>query len=176
MKDFYKNVSDQAAVILLLVVLTASVVLARRYGQLKAQLNERPDTVVVSDTLWVSLPSPVVEKLVPIEVQRIDTVFIVKDYQMMRIYADTINTQYGQICIIDTIHQNALTAQRVEYDLKFVPPDRTRSNTIAIGGGMSPMSAIATIQYRHKRWGYEGGYDFLQKAPMVKISYDIFRW
>lgn len=150
-----------------------AVLIGKYQGRATAPEPEH-DTIIMRDTMVVISPAPAVERFVPVE--RIDTVFIVEDYQMLRVYVDTIRTEIGDICVTDTVYKNQLQTQKVEYDLKFVPPDRTKSNAIAIGGGMSPMGAMATIQYRHKKWGYEGGYDFINRAPMLKISYDIIKW
>ena len=175
-KDFFREWGEFLVFIIASLMVIASIVSVRSCMHGNPSPPVPCDTIVIHDTLIAYEPSPVVERFVPIEVERVDTVYIVEDYQMLRVYADTVHTSYGQICITDTVYQNRLLTQKVEYDLTFAPPDKTRRNSIAIGGGMSPMGAMATIQYRHKRWGYEGGYDFLQKAPMIKISYDLLTW
>lgn len=177
MKRLQKFINERGPSILLYIAALVVCLVVKHYSQHGPRTEPVPtDTIIVRDTFIVVAPAPVVERYVPIEVERIDTQFVVQDYQMLRVYKDTIITKYGNITVTDTVYNNQLKTQAVDYDLMFVPPDRTRNNSIAIGGGMSPMSAMATIAYKRKRWTYEGGYDFRQKVPMVKVSYDLFRW
>lgn len=146
----------------------------------RTNTGSRVDTVrvAVHDTVTVEAPQMIVERFIPTEkvLERTDTVFIVEDYQMQRIYADTVRFEYGKVTIIDTVYQNNLVGQQVYTDFEF-SAKKEKNHALGVGAAVSSARGTAVnLHFRQRKWTFEAGYDVLNKAPMVGVKYDIIKW
>lgn len=134
--------------------------------------------VTVRDTVTVAEPQLVEEKFFPVEkiLERIDTVYIVNDYQMQRIYRDTLTLEYGKLTIVDTVYQNNLIGQEVYTDFAFAA-EKPRNRAFGVGAALSSARSMAVdLHFRNNRWTFSAGYDITNKAPLVGVKYDIIKW
>ena len=138
--------------------------------------------VRIHDTIYVD--GPVVEKEVYVPVPgRVDTVEVVRDYYMERVYHDTIKVNdYVTLMVKDTVYKNKL--QSAKYDLltdfsTFSPTpiqanDKHNALSLGLDAGYEHLSLRAG--YEWGKMGIEGGYDFINKAPVVGVKLNVLQW
>ena len=131
-----------------------------------------PDTLIVTDTMY--LPGPVITKQIPVPVPAdVDTAAILAAYHTQRIYNDSLlSTPDIKVVVVDTVYQNTLLA-RTAYSQINLP---VRNNSLSIGLTMVPQHTFVSAVYRHKRWSFEGGWDFVNKEVMASAKFELFKW
>lgn len=138
----------------------------------RSALPAQRDTIRLLDTCF--LPGPTIEKeiLVPVPAD-VDTAAILSAHFTKRVYHDEIiNTPMVKVSVVDTVYQNTLLA-RTAYSQINLP---VRNNSLSIGLTMVPQHTFVSAVYRHKRWSFEGGWDFVNKEAMVSAKFELFKW
>ncbi len=118
------------------------------------------------------MPVPVeVERPVPMDV---DTAAILADYFRERHYNDTVIERPNlRVELSDVVTGNQLADRIVRVDYR--EPVIYR-NALSLGADVGRCNLILSAGYRHKTWTVRGGYDFYNKAFMVGLSKDLWRW
>lgn len=133
--------------------------------------SQVPEPLTIHDTVY--LPSPVVTKEIPVPVPaKVDTAAILAQYFTKRVFDDTLRTQFVTMHLTDTVYQNTLLGRTASYS--FTLPQRHHSLTAGVMAGANTFALMGG--YRHKRWTFSGGYDFVNRTPMVGVSYTLVRW
>lgn len=131
-----------------------------------------PDTLVVTDTMY--LPGPVITKEIPVPVPAdVDTAAILASFHTQRIYSNSlVSTPEVQVVVVDTVYKNQLLGRQVSWRVS--TPMRNRA--FSIGATVAPQGIYMSVGYRAHRWSFSSGYDVYNKAVMVSAHYDIFQW
>lgn len=130
------------------------------------------DTVILSDTVYLTGPTIVKETPIPVPVD-VDTAAILAAHFTQRVYTDeVISTPMVKVTVVDTVYQNSLVGRMAYSDIK-IP---VHSKSLSIGLTMAPQHTFVCAGYRRNRWEFLGGYDFINNAALMTAKYELFRW
>lgn len=138
------------------------------------------DTVVLKETSYVPKYS-VVRDTVIIENRQIDTVEVVKEFFLMKVYLDTLSDSTFQLVLVDTITENSIKSrsytakvyQKTETITKTVPsyPSYISAGAFLTTGETPGISPI--LLYTKNKHTVGVGYDLLNKGISVNYSYKL---
>ena len=134
------------------------------------------------DTIYINRPAEVETVYIPVPGD-VDTVEVVSDYYTERIYRDTVTVNnYVSVVVHDTVYNNKL--QSVKYDFltdfdTFSPipiQANSKHNAIVLGFDAGFEHIALKAGYEWGKMGVEGGYDFVNKAPVVGLKFKVLQW
>ena len=161
----YKGNKIAKWVLVGLLTLTA-ILLIQTKGCKTQEISIQRDTIVTFDTIYFAKATK--PKIIYSEIidtfKIIDTIEVVKDYQTLKIYADSLKNDTISISIRDTIFKNAILGRNIAYTLRL--PTRTITNTITREKSNSGLYLSASVGRE-----YFGGTTFVKGKYFGSLQY-----
>jgi hypothetical protein len=132
-----------------------------------------PKTDTIRDTIRLRRPGIVRTIQVPVPAGKVDSAAGVAAYYAKNVYHDTlVDSPQLTIHLTDTVQNNRLMGRTVDYRVKTVD----RCHRLFLSSAVSLSSASVFAGYGSRRWSVFGGYDFMNRTPVVGASYNLLRW
>lgn len=136
-------------------------------------IDVRIDTIVVVDTFTLPPPKPqiIIKREIP---PAIDTMAILSAYFEKRIFNDTIiNNENLIVEVKDTITENQIQSRKINYSLLYPEITRTLKPRNRLSIHADTRGSIY-LQLQRDRYLFSGGYDIVNKTPMIGLGINIF--
>jgi hypothetical protein len=131
-----------------------------------------PETVIKWKKEYVPMPAETIRVQLP---SKIDTVTVVREYFTKKVYRDTIfSNDTVELVVSDTVYKNALGDRKVS--LTFNASRFVKTNSVGIEGLIGYREADLLAVFRHKRWQLAGGWNFVEKGPVIGVGYTLVEW
>jgi len=132
----------------------------------------KTDTMVMWHKVYVPTPAETIRVIVP---PIVDTVKVIQEYYTQKVYTDTVlQNDTVTLVVRDTLYQNSLGNRTVS--LTFNAGRFVKTNSVGISGLVGRDEADLLAVYRHRRWQFAGGWNFVSKSPMVGVGYTLKEW
>lgn len=160
--------------VIAIVILAAAYLVGYGNGYVACKRNMN----VVHDTVRIKTAAPIESHpirtmTIPVYIpQMIDTDAVLRDYFAKNVYVDTVEIEkFGFVTITDTVLMNGIDSRFVTYDLKVPNKKKNWSMGVGLFGEREAFGVVGSVRYRH--FNVFGGYDFLNKSPLVGGQYII---
>lgn len=131
------------------------------------------DTIFVVDSIEVPAPYPV-EVISPVIPTDVDTAAVISEFFSKNVYdRKIIETEHLSVGVKDTVSGNKLTTGSVYYELRYPKTTKWKKTRDRVNLNIDTRG-VAGVMWQRDKFVFSGGYDIVNKTPVLGIGINIY--